>query len=181
MSPEVAAKALASFENVRRRLELRGAVPLGGGDVRVYDDFAHHPTAIAETLRALRAAHPDGRIRAVFEPRSASSCRKVFQEAFAQSFEGADDVILAAVFRASLPEEERLSADRLMADLRASGKEARYIPAVDDIVETLVRERREGDQVVIMSNGGFGGIHGKLMEALRAASRGGTKAEDTTT
>jgi UDP-N-acetylmuramate: L-alanyl-gamma-D-glutamyl-meso-diaminopimelate ligase len=134
----------------------------------VYDDFAHHPTAIAETLRALRAARPGMRIRAVFEPRSASSCRKVFQDAFVQSFEAADDVILAAVYRSNLPDAERLSAEQLVADLHRTGKDARSIPAVDDIVSTLVRERRSGDQVVIMSNGGFGGIHGKLMDALRA-------------
>jgi UDP-N-acetylmuramate: L-alanyl-gamma-D-glutamyl-meso-diaminopimelate ligase len=159
------ADGLRRFKGVKRRLEELGSV----AGVTVYDDFAHHPTAIAETLAALRAAHPAARIRAVFEPRSASSCRKVFQEAFARSFDPADDVILAAVFRSSLPDAERLSADGLVSDLTASGKHARYIPAVDDIVETLVREREPGDQVVIMSNGGFGGIHGKLMAALRTA------------
>jgi UDP-N-acetylmuramate: L-alanyl-gamma-D-glutamyl-meso-diaminopimelate ligase len=159
------ADALRRFKGVKRRLEALGTE----AGVTVYDDFAHHPTAIAETLRALRAAHPSSRIRAVFEPRSASSCRKVFQEAFARSFEPADDVILAAVFRSNLPEDQRLSAEQLISDLNTSRKQARYIPAVDDIVETLVRERQRGDQVVIMSNGGFGGIHGKLMDALRAA------------
>ncbi len=159
------AEGLRRFKGVRRRLEAVGTE----AGVTVYDDFAHHPTAIAETLLALRAAHPGDRIRAVFEPRSASSCRKVFQEAFARSFEPADDVILAAVYRSSLPEEQRLSAEQLVSDLTASKKQARYIPAVDDIVATLVTERRDGDQVVIMSNGGFGGIHGKLMEALRVA------------
>jgi UDP-N-acetylmuramate: L-alanyl-gamma-D-glutamyl-meso-diaminopimelate ligase len=161
------ADGLRRFKGVKRRLESLGTV----AGVTVYDDFAHHPTAIAETLRGLRAAHPDARIRAVFEPRSASSCRKVFQEAFAQSFGAADDVILAAVFRASLPDDERLSAERLVTDVRAQGRQARYIPAVDDIVAALVGERKDGDQVVIMSNGGFGGIHGKLMDALRAAGR----------
>jgi UDP-N-acetylmuramate: L-alanyl-gamma-D-glutamyl-meso-diaminopimelate ligase len=161
------ADALRKFKGVKRRLEELGTA----AGVTVYDDFAHHPTAIAETLRGLRTAHPDARIRAVFEPRSASSCRKVFQEAFAQSFGSADDVILAAVFRTNLPDDVRLSADRLIEDLRAAGKNARHIPAVDDIVAALVRERKDGDQVVIMSNGGFGGIHGKLMDALRAAGR----------
>jgi UDP-N-acetylmuramate: L-alanyl-gamma-D-glutamyl-meso-diaminopimelate ligase len=157
------ADGLRRFKGVKRRLEAVGTV----AGVTVYDDFAHHPTAIAETLRAMRAAHPGERIRAVFEPRSASACRKVFQDAFAQSFDAADDVILAAVYRANLPDAERLSAEQLVADLKAVRKNARYIPAVDDIVSTLVQERRDGDQVVIMSNGGFGGIHGKLLDALR--------------
>jgi UDP-N-acetylmuramate: L-alanyl-gamma-D-glutamyl-meso-diaminopimelate ligase len=102
----------------------------------------------------------------VFEPRSASSCRRVFQRAFADSFRAADDVIIAAVFRSALPDGERLSAEQLVSDLSESGTPARYVPAVEDIVDLLVRERREGDQVVVMSNGGFGGIHGKLMAAL---------------
>ncbi len=161
------AEGLRQFRGVKRRLEELGTV----GGVAVYDDFAHHPTAIAETLAGLRAAHPGARIRAVFEPRSASSCRRVFQEAFARSFVGADDVIVAAVFRSNLPEEERLSAERLASDVSAAGTPARHIPAVDEIVATLVRERREGDHVVLMSNGAFGGIHGKLLDALREAER----------
>ena len=167
LAPTVLADGLKQFRGVRRRLEELGTI----GGVAVYDDFAHHPTAIAETLAGLRAAHPDARIRAVFEPRSASSCRRVFQEAFARSFSAADDVIVAAVFRSNLPEGERLSAERLAADVSAAGTPARYIPAVDEIVSTLVRERREGDRVVLMSNGAFGGIHGKLLGALREAER----------
>ncbi len=163
VDPQSIAAGLARFKGVKRRLEALGTV----AGVTVYDDFAHHPTAIAETLAALRAARPDHRIRAVFEPRSASSCRKVFQQAFADAFRAADDVIIAAVFRANLPDDQRLSADQLVADLQAAGTPARYVPAIDDIVDLLVRERRDGDQVVVMSNGGFGGIHGKLMAALR--------------
>jgi UDP-N-acetylmuramate: L-alanyl-gamma-D-glutamyl-meso-diaminopimelate ligase len=162
--------ALRQFAGVKRRLETVGAA----AGVTVYDDFAHHPTAITETLTALRAAHPDERIRAVFEPRSASSCRRVFQEALARCVGPADDGILAAVYRSNLPEDQRLSAEQLVSDLVAARKHARYIPAVDDIVEALVRERRGGDQVVIMSNGGFGGIHGKLMDALRSAAEHGS-------
>jgi UDP-N-acetylmuramate: L-alanyl-gamma-D-glutamyl-meso-diaminopimelate ligase len=156
------ADGLGRFAGVKRRLETLGTE----AGVTVYDDFAHHPTAIAETLGGLRAAHPSRRIRAVFEPRSASSCRRVFQEAFARSFGAADDVVIAAVYRSSLPDAERLSAEQLVADLRASGKAARYVPSVDEIVDVLVRERRAGDLVVLMSNGGFGGIHGKLLKAL---------------
>ncbi len=161
------AQGLSTFKGVKRRLEPLGTV----AGVTVYDDFAHHPTAIAETLAALRAARPDARIRAVFEPCSASSCRRVFQDAFAGSFGAADDVIIAAVYRSSLPEAERLSADRLAADIDQAGIRARYVPAVADIVNLLVSERRKNDQVVIMSNGRFGGIHGKLLDALRAAEK----------
>jgi UDP-N-acetylmuramate: L-alanyl-gamma-D-glutamyl-meso-diaminopimelate ligase len=162
--PEISARALAGFRNVRRRLELRGVA----AGVSVYDDFAHHPTAIHETLAAMRKGHPDGRLWAVFEPRSATACRRVFQDDFAHAFieSGADETILAPVFRSSLPEAERLSVDQLVADISTSGRHARVLPTVDDIVATIAAEAQPGDRVVIMSNGGFGGIHGKLLDAL---------------
>ena len=163
LSAAAIAEALPQFKGIRRRLE---AIGVAGG-VTVYDDFAHHPTAVGATLAGLRAAHPASRIRAVFEPRSASSCRRVFQRDFARAFEGADDVIVAAVYRSTLPEAERLSPDELVRDLTAAGRPARHIPDVDDIVRTLVRERRDGDLIVMMSNGPFGGIHAKLLAALR--------------
>ena len=121
---------------------------------------------VHETLAALRTGYPDRRIWAIFEPRSASSCRRVFQDDFARSFGAADEVVAAAVFRSSLPESERLSAEQLVDDLRARKQRARYIPAVDDIIKTVVGEHRSGDVVVLMSNGGFGGIHQKLLRAL---------------
>ncbi len=157
-------RGLAGFLGVSRRMELRGTVR----GVSVYDDFAHHPTAIRETLQAARASYPDRRIWGVFEPRSATSCRRIFQEDFAHAFveSGADEVVLAAVFRSSLPEHERLSVDDLVRDVNRSGRRARHIPAVDDIVHTIAREARDGDLVVIMSNGGFEGIHAKLLAAL---------------
>jgi UDP-N-acetylmuramate: L-alanyl-gamma-D-glutamyl-meso-diaminopimelate ligase len=164
LSPQTAAEALKQFKGVRRRLQLRAQVD----GVSVFDDFAHHPTAIAETLGGVRSAFPGQRIWAIFEPRSATSCRRVFQSDFARAFEAADEVVIAEVFRSNLPEEERLSSDELVADLRKSGQKARYIPAVDDIVATVAREKRDGDLVVIMSNGGFGGIHQKLVDALSA-------------
>ena len=132
------------------------------------DDFAHHPTAVHETLAALRAGFPGRRLWAVFEPRSASSCRRVFQDDFAAAFGSADEVVIAGVFRSSLPESERLSAETLVDDLGARGQRARYIPDVDAIIATLVAERRDGDVVVLMSNGGFGGIHRRLLQALSA-------------
>jgi UDP-N-acetylmuramate: L-alanyl-gamma-D-glutamyl-meso-diaminopimelate ligase len=155
---------MGRFQGVRRRLEAVGVTD----GVVVYDDFAHHPTAVAETLAAVRRAHPQGRIWAVFEPRSASSCRRIFQHAFADAFSSADEVIIAAVYRSSLPDSERLSVDQLVTDLRAGSVDARHIPRVDDIVGTIVNEHRAGDLVVIMSNGGFGGIHRKLLDALAA-------------
>ena len=157
-------QGLRAFKGIKRRLEIVGRE----AGVTVMDDFAHHPTAVHETLLALRTGYPDRRIWAVFEPRSASSCRRVFQDDFARSFGAADEVIVAAVFRSSLPESERLSAEQLVSDLRGRKQHARYIPAVDDIIRTLVQERRSGDIVVLMSNGGFGGIHRKLLQALAA-------------
>jgi UDP-N-acetylmuramate: L-alanyl-gamma-D-glutamyl-meso-diaminopimelate ligase len=159
---EVLRQGLSLCAGVKRRLELVGT----RRDVVVYDDFAHHPTAVEETLAALRAAQPDRRIWAVFEPRSASSCRRIFQDDFARAFRGANEVVVASVFRSSLPKDERLSEDQLVADLRASGVAARHLPDVDTIVKAVSHEARPGDIVVIMSNGGFGGIHGKLLESL---------------
>jgi UDP-N-acetylmuramate: L-alanyl-gamma-D-glutamyl-meso-diaminopimelate ligase len=159
---EVLRQGLSLFAGVKRRLELVGT----RRDVVVYDDFAHHPTAVEETLAALRAAEPTRRIWAVFEPRSASSCRRIFQDDFARAFKGANEVVVASVFRSSLPKHERLSEDQLVADLRASGVAARHLPDVDTIVKEVSQEARPGDIVVIMSNGGFGGIHGKLLESL---------------
>jgi UDP-N-acetylmuramate: L-alanyl-gamma-D-glutamyl-meso-diaminopimelate ligase len=158
------AEGLARFRGIKRRLEVVGVA----GGVTVLDDFAHHPTAVHETLSALRTGYPGRRVWAVFEPRSASSCRRVFQADFARAFGAADEVVVAAVFRSSLPESERLSAEQLVDDLRRQGQHARYVPQVDDIVRTIAAERQDGDVVVIMSNGGFGGIHGKLVGALSA-------------
>ncbi len=163
------ADALAKFKGVRRRLEVLETVD----DVAIFDDFAHHPTAVHETLAGLRAAYPGRRVWAIFEPRSASSCRRIFQDAFAGAFEGADEVIVAAVYRSSLPDNERLSAEQLVTDLQARGKHARYVPRVDDIVRVVAAERRPGDLVVIMSNGGFGGMRAKLSAALERGHRPG--------
>jgi UDP-N-acetylmuramate: L-alanyl-gamma-D-glutamyl-meso-diaminopimelate ligase len=162
IAPPDLADGLRAFKGIKRRLEVVGVAD----GVTVLDDFAHHPTAVHETLSALRTGYPDRRIWAVFEPRSASSCRRVFQDDFARAFGEADDVIVAAVFRSSLPESERLSAEQLVEDLHARKQRARYIPAVDDIIRAIVDDHRDGDIVVLMSNGGFGGIHRKLLQAL---------------
>jgi UDP-N-acetylmuramate: L-alanyl-gamma-D-glutamyl-meso-diaminopimelate ligase len=155
-------EGLRRFLGVKRRLEMVGVAR----GVTVYDDFAHHPTAVTETLRAVRQALPGRRLWAVFEPRSASSCRRVFQRDFFEALAGADRVIVASVFRSTLPENERLSETMLVADLDSAGVNASHIPTVDDIVATVSDEAETGDLVVIMSNGGFGGIHPKLLQAL---------------
>jgi UDP-N-acetylmuramate: L-alanyl-gamma-D-glutamyl-meso-diaminopimelate ligase len=156
------AHGLRTFAGVKRRLEVVGTA----AGVTVYDDFAHHPTAVAETLAGLRASNPSARIWAVFEPRSASSCRRVFQDDFARAFAGASEVLLAPVFRSTLPDKERLSIPDLVRDLRAAGQSARQAGSIDEIVETIAAEHHDGDLVVLMSNGGFGGIHKKMLHAL---------------
>jgi UDP-N-acetylmuramate: L-alanyl-gamma-D-glutamyl-meso-diaminopimelate ligase len=162
LSMETIAEGLRAFNGVKRRLEVIGVAD----GVTIFDDFAHHPTAVAETLAGLRASNPAARIWAVFEPRSASSCRRVFQDDFARAFSAADGVLLAPVFRSKLPEAERLSVPQLVRDLNAQHLSAREAESLDDIVAAIVNEHRSGDLVVLMSNGGFGGIHQKLLRAL---------------
>jgi UDP-N-acetylmuramate: L-alanyl-gamma-D-glutamyl-meso-diaminopimelate ligase len=166
LSIDTMAASLRRFKGVRRRLEHRGTVR----GITVYDDFAHHPTAIAETLAGVRSAYPDRRVWAIFEPRSATSCRRVFQSDFARAFANANRVVLPAVFRSSLPEAERLSPELLVQELKTAGIDARYIPQTDDIVNTVARESRAGDLIIVMSNGGFDNIHQKLLTALAAPS-----------
>ncbi len=155
-------QGLAEFKGVKRRLEVVGEAR----GITIYDDFAHHPTAVDETLKAIRRAAPGKRIWAIFEPRSASSCRRLFQDDFARAFAGADEVVIASVFRSSLPAEERLSEAQLVDDLAAKQVHARHLPDVDTIVASVAGEARDGDLIVVMSNGGFGGIHRKLLSAI---------------
>jgi UDP-N-acetylmuramate: L-alanyl-gamma-D-glutamyl-meso-diaminopimelate ligase len=162
IAPERIAEGLRRFAGVKRRLEVVGTAR----GVTVYDDFAHHPTAVAETLAGLRTANPNARIWAVFEPRSASSCRRIFQEDFARAFSQATEVLIAPVFRSTLPDAERLSVPQLVRDLTGQGQRAREANSLDDIIAAIVREHAPGDLIVLMSNGGFGGIHQKLLRAL---------------
>jgi UDP-N-acetylmuramate: L-alanyl-gamma-D-glutamyl-meso-diaminopimelate ligase len=161
-------EGLKTFAGVKRRLELRGSER----GVRVYDDFAHHPTAIAETLGALRMAHPASRLWAVFEPRSATSCLKVFEHDFVEAFAFADETILAAVFRSSIAGDRRLDPQAVVAELQARGRRARYVPTTDGIVDLISREARAGDLVVLMSNGGFDNIHEKLLARIKGDEMG---------
>jgi UDP-N-acetylmuramate: L-alanyl-gamma-D-glutamyl-meso-diaminopimelate ligase len=151
--------ALATFAGVRRRQELLGE-PSG---IRVYDDFAHHPTAVQETLAGLRVRHPEGRLWAVFEPRSATACRALHQQAYAKAFARADRVIFAPLGRTNIPEAERLDTARLAADI---GPHARAAPSIDAIVDELVHDARPGDTIAVLSNGAFGGLHARLLSAL---------------
>jgi UDP-N-acetylmuramate: L-alanyl-gamma-D-glutamyl-meso-diaminopimelate ligase len=164
LSTDTLADGLRRFKGVRRRMQLRGSA----AGVAVYDDFAHHPTAIEETLTGVRSAFPGRKIWAIFEPRSATSCRRVFQSDFARALAVADTVVLPAVFRSNLPDDQRLSVEELVGTLKSSGVDARYIPQVPDIVDAVARDSRKGDIVVIMSNGGFDDIHQKLLTALEA-------------
>jgi UDP-N-acetylmuramate: L-alanyl-gamma-D-glutamyl-meso-diaminopimelate ligase len=153
--------ALAAFEGVRRRQDLLGEP----GGVRIYDDFAHHPTAVDETLRALRAKHPSGALWAVFEPRSATAVRAVHQAEYPAAFGAADHVLFAPLGRANVPEAERLDLD---AVARGVGAKARLFDGVDAIVDAIARGAAPGDTVAVLSNGAFGGIHAKLLARLGA-------------
>jgi len=161
---EVIRRALSTFKSVKRRLEIRGEV----NGIVVYDDFAHHPTAVQETLRAVRERHPHARVWAVFEPRSQTCRRKIFEPAFIQSFDPADVILIARVYGAShLAPAETLSPDRVAEGIRARGKRAFTFASTEEIVSLVASEARPGDHVVIMSNGGFDNIHIKLLERLR--------------
>ena len=159
------AEALAGFSGVRRRQEVVGEF----GGVLVVDDFAHHPTAVRETIGAIRARFPGRPVTAVFEPRSNTSRRRVFQAEFAEALGQADAVVLAGVFGSEkLSPEERMDPREVVAAVERAGRPAVYIEEVDRIVAHLAEAARPGDLVLIMSNGGFGGIQGKLARALSA-------------
>jgi len=162
--------ALRSFRSVKRRLEVKAEVH----GVTVIDDFAHHPTAIRETLQALRTRYAGRRLWAVLEPRSNTLRRKVFEAELAESLARADEVVLAGVFRSdAISEQERLEPEHVIKRLQAKGVPARLIGTADEIVEAISPELREGDVVAVLSNGGFGGIYEKLparLNALREAS-----------
>jgi len=155
--------AFDTFKGIKRRMEVRGIA----GGVSVLDDFGHHPTAIRETLRALRIKYPNQKVWAVFEPRTNTTRRNVFQTELAESFGDADAVVVSQVARLDqLPAEQRLSPEKLMMDLKAAGKQTAYLPDVDSIVAHVAQNAQGGEVVCVFSNGGFGGIHTKLLERL---------------
>jgi len=158
------AEGLATFKSVRRRCEVRGEV----NGVIVIDDFAHHPTAVRETLVALRTKYPDGRLIAVFEPRSRTSCHATFQDAYIDAFAPADYVIISRVYDAQRAAEMGgvLDIEKLIEAVGTTNKPAFSMIDVEAIVDKLGNELRSGDVVAVMSNGAFGGIHEKLLAAL---------------
>ena len=161
---EEIAAALKTFKSVKRRLEVKAHV----NGITIIDDFAHHPTAIAGTLKALRARYPSARLWAILEPRSNTLRRRVLQTDLAHSLAEADEVIVAGVFRSeAIPETERLELPALAAEIERNGRRARLSADADAIVQNIAPEMRSGDVVAILSNGGFGGIYEKLPARLR--------------
>jgi UDP-N-acetylmuramate: L-alanyl-gamma-D-glutamyl-meso-diaminopimelate ligase len=164
ISVEQIAAGLATFRSVKRRLEVRSE----SYGVTVIDDFAHHPTAIAATLNALRTRYAGRKLWAILEPRSNTLRRKVFQKELADSLSLADQVVIAAVFKSeAIAEDERLHPDTVVTDLGAAGIRARLLQNADEIVDTIAPELAEGDVVAVLSNGGFGGIYEKLPARLK--------------
>lgn len=159
---------MRSFAGVRRRQEVRGTAD----GVMIIDDFAHHPTAVRLTLDGLRRRYQGRRLWALFEPRTNTSRRSVFQQDYAVSFDAADRVIVAAVDHPErAPEGQRFSPEQLVHDLQGRGKKAEFVDSVESIVGRVVREASHGDVVVVMSNGSFGGIHARLMDGLSGRTK----------
>jgi UDP-N-acetylmuramate: L-alanyl-gamma-D-glutamyl-meso-diaminopimelate ligase len=169
IEPQAIANALKRFKSVKRRLEVKAQLD----GITIIDDFAHHPTAIGETLKALRTRYPEARLWAVFEPRSNTLRRKIFQKELVESLAIADQIVVASIFQPEkVPENERLTTSSIISGLKKSGKPARELQDADAIVEAVGPELRSGDVVAILSNGGFGGIYEKLprkLEQLRGA------------
>jgi UDP-N-acetylmuramate: L-alanyl-gamma-D-glutamyl-meso-diaminopimelate ligase len=158
------AEALKTFKSVKRRLEVKAQV----NGITIIDDFAHHPTAIAGTLKALRARYAGARLWAILEPRSNTLRRRVLQSDLARSLALADEVVVAGVFRSdAVPENERLELPALASEIERNGRRARLLADADAIVQTVAPEMRSGDVVAILSNGGFGGIYEKLPARLQ--------------
>jgi UDP-N-acetylmuramate: L-alanyl-gamma-D-glutamyl-meso-diaminopimelate ligase len=154
---------LESFKGVKRRQEIRGVK----NGVTIMDDFAHHPTAVRETIRAVKPFYPHGRVIAVFEPRTNTSMRNVFQDIYSLSFDGANLIcVRKPPLLEKIPENERFSSEQLVQGLKNQGKDAYYFDDTEAIIQFLVKTVKEGDLVLIMSNGGFDNIHQRLLDAL---------------
>ncbi len=163
LEQEKVREAFRKFRGVKRRQEIRGEI----GGVLVIDDFAHHPTAVRETLKALRARYPDRRLISVFEPRSATSRRKVFQNDYAMAFRESDLVFISAPYDQSrIAEDDQFSSEMLVSDLTHQGTPAALMETVDDGVQDVAKVSKSGDLIAVLSNGGFGGFIPKLLKAL---------------
>jgi UDP-N-acetylmuramate: L-alanyl-gamma-D-glutamyl-meso-diaminopimelate ligase len=168
IAKEAIVAALASFKSVKRRLEVRAQI----GGVTIIDDFAHHPTAIRETLRALRSVYPKSRLWAVLEPRSNTLRRKVLEVDLIESLRLADRVILAGVYQQQrIPDSERLHPEDVVRALNAAGTPAELHPGADAIIDSLLPRLQPGDVVAILSNGGFDGIYEKLPKRIEERGR----------
>jgi UDP-N-acetylmuramate: L-alanyl-gamma-D-glutamyl-meso-diaminopimelate ligase len=167
ISKDVIAKALNTFRSVKRRLEVKAEV----NGITIIDDFAHHPTAIEQTIRALRGRYPHSRLWVILEPRSNTMRRNVLQDALARSLAQADQIVVAQIFKSeAIPEAERLDLNRVVAEIKKHGKQARILANADAIVDAIAPDLRAPDVVAILSNGGFGNIYEKLPERLRKSA-----------
>jgi UDP-N-acetylmuramate: L-alanyl-gamma-D-glutamyl-meso-diaminopimelate ligase len=176
ISKESIASALKSFNSVKRRLEVRAQV----NGITVIEDFAHHPTAITGTLKALRSRYPGARLWAILEPRSNTLRRNILQNDLAKSLAQADESVVAGVFRSDvIPEAERMDVDKLVSQIQTLGGHARVVPDADAIVQSVAPEMRSGDVVAILSNGGFGGIYEKLPARLKSLAEKQSSKEAT--
>jgi UDP-N-acetylmuramate: L-alanyl-gamma-D-glutamyl-meso-diaminopimelate ligase len=163
ITPEIIQQALDHFTSVKRRQEVRGVK----NGITVIDDFAHHPTAVRETIKAVRPFYPEGHLIAVFEPRTNTSMRDIFQDVYPACFDDADRIcIRKPPLLEKIPAGERFSSKKLVEDLKDRKKDAFYFENTDDILQFLKKTARSGDVVLIMSNGGFDNIHQRLIEAL---------------
>jgi UDP-N-acetylmuramate: L-alanyl-gamma-D-glutamyl-meso-diaminopimelate ligase len=164
LSSEQIKKGLSTFRGVKRRQEVRGEI----NGVMVMDDFAHHPTAVRETIRALRLRYPGRRIISVFEPRSATSRRKIFQQDYVNAFCESDAAFIAAPYdQTKISQDDQFSSDQLVQDLTSRGKSAHLMPTVEDGVAQVSKFSRSQDLIAVLSNGGFGGFIPKLLESLK--------------
>lgn len=162
-SPDQIREGLLGFEGIARRQEVRGEV----GGVRVIDDFAHHPTAIGLAVDSLRQQYPDSRLWVIFEPRSNTTRRNVFQKELADALAKADLAVMPSVpDPEKVAVEDRLDPEKLIADVTAQGTQSWYCEGVEQIVDLVGEQSEEGDTVAVLSNGGFGGIHQKLLDRL---------------
>ena len=160
---DVIAAALETFEGIKRRQEVRGQKR----GITVMDDFAHHPTSVRETIRAVKPFYPDGRLIAVFEPRTNSSMRNVFQHVYPLSFDLADLIcVREPPLLAKIPPAERFSSEQLTDDLKKHGQNAHYFLDTESIIDFLIKEAKSGDLILVMSNGGFDNIHERLLKRL---------------
>jgi UDP-N-acetylmuramate: L-alanyl-gamma-D-glutamyl-meso-diaminopimelate ligase len=164
VSLETLARVLPGFSGVRRRQQLRGVA----AGVSVYDDFAHHPTAVSETLKALRTRHPRARLIAIFEPRSATASRRTHQDAYPSAFREADITFLAPVGRPEIPDHQKLDVGAIANEIVRAGGQAECPATIEAIIERVTSLARPTDVVIAMSNGAFGNIHQRLLEALAA-------------